>query len=66
MTSLIRFADASECANTTGYPDHGEAIESIRARLVRNWESDSVEARLALLANLIYLTHQQAMSLHRK
>lgn len=65
MTSLIRFADASECANNMGYPDYTSAIETIRARLVRNWESDSVEARLALLANLVYLAHQQTMSLHR-
>lgn len=65
MTSLIRFTDASEQANTSGYPDYNEAIEVIRARLTRNWESDSMEARLALLANLVYLTHQQAMSLRR-
>lgn len=66
MTSLIRFADAGESANNPGYPDYTSAIDAIRARLVRNWESDSVEARLALLANMIYLTHRQAMSLHRK
>jgi hypothetical protein len=65
MTSLIRFADASEQANTTGEPDYTEAIETTRARLTRNWESDSLEARLALLANLVYFTHQQAMRLHR-
>lgn len=65
MTSLIRFADASEQANTSGYPDHTETIEALRARLTRNWESDSIEARLALLANLVYLTYQQAMSLRR-
>jgi hypothetical protein len=65
MTSLIRFADASELANNCGFTDHTSAIEVIRTRLVRNWESDSVESRLALLANLIYLTHQQAMNFRR-
>jgi len=65
MTSLIRFVDASEGASNTGCPDYTHAIEQTRARLIRNWESDSVEARLALLANLIYLTHQQTMHLHR-
>lgn len=65
MTSLIRFSDASDCTNNSGFSDYTEAIEITRARLVRNWESDSVEARLALLANLIYLTHQQTMHLYR-
>lgn len=65
MTSLIRFADASEHTSNTGYPSYSEAIESVRARLVRNWEADSIETRLALLANLVYLTHQHAMSQQR-
>ena len=65
MTSLIRFAELSQSASIN-VNHHTEAIEVIRARLVRNWESDSVEARLALLADLIYQTHQQNMSMHRK
>jgi hypothetical protein len=66
MTSLIRFADADENPCNADVPDHTDSIESIRIRLTRNWQADSVETRLALLATLVYLTHQQSMNQHRK
>lgn len=61
MTSLIRFSDITEQIDNT----HIEAIEVIRARLIRNWESDSIEVRLALLADLVYQTHLQIINLCR-